>query len=40
MQKQIPEARLEMFEGGHLFYVQDPRAFDRLTAFLKGELKD
>jgi 3-oxoadipate enol-lactonase len=39
MQEKIPEARLEMFEGGHLFYVQDPRAFDRITAFLKGDLK-
>jgi 3-oxoadipate enol-lactonase len=38
MQKQIPGSRLEMFEGGHLFYVQDPRAFDRITAFLHGDL--
>jgi len=38
MQKQISGSRLEMFEGGHLFYVQDPRAFDRITAFLRGDL--
>ena len=38
MQEQIPGSRLEMFEGGHLFYVQDPRAFDRITAFLRGGL--
>ena len=38
MQKQIPGARLELFEGGHLFYIQDPRAFDRMVAFLRGEL--
>ncbi len=38
MQKQIPGSRLELFEGGHLFYVQDPRAFERIVAFLKGDL--
>lgn len=38
VQEQIPESRLEMFEGGHLFYVQDPRAFDRIAAFLRGDL--
>jgi 3-oxoadipate enol-lactonase len=38
MQKQIPGARLELFEGGHLFYIQDPRAFDRMVAFLRGDL--
>jgi 3-oxoadipate enol-lactonase len=37
MQKQIPGARSELFEGGHLFYIQDPRAFDRMVAFLRGE---
>ncbi len=40
MQKKIPGSRLEMFEGGHLFYIQDPRAFERIEAFLKGDLKD
>ena len=38
MQKQIPGSRLELFEGGHLFYIQDPRAFERIVAFLKGDL--
>ncbi|MBU1902231.1 MAG: alpha/beta hydrolase [Proteobacteria bacterium] len=40
MQKQIPGARLELFEGGHLFFIQDPRAFERIAAFLNGELDD
>lgn len=34
MQKQIPGACMELFKGGHLFFVQDPRAFERITAFL------
>ena len=38
IQEQIPKSRLELFEGGHLFYIQDPRAFNRITAFLRGEL--
>jgi 3-oxoadipate enol-lactonase len=38
MQKQIAGSRLELFEGGHLFYIQDPRAFERIVAFLKGDL--
>jgi len=40
MKKQIPGARLELFEGGHLFFIQDPRAFERIAAFLRGELND
>ena len=40
MQKQILGARLELFEGGHLFYIQDSRAFDRIVAFLRGDLDD
>ena len=39
MQQKIPGSRLEMFEGGHLFYIQDPRAFERIVVFLKGDLK-
>ena len=35
MQKQIPGARLELFEGGHLFFMQDPRAFKRIIDFLQ-----
>jgi 3-oxoadipate enol-lactonase len=38
MQTQIPGAQLELFEGGHLFFIQDPRAFDRIVAFLQGDL--
>ncbi|MBI5603973.1 MAG: alpha/beta fold hydrolase [Deltaproteobacteria bacterium] len=40
MQKMIPGARLELFEGGHLFFLQDPRAFERITAFLMGDLDE
>jgi 3-oxoadipate enol-lactonase len=40
MQKQIPGARLEIFEGGHLFFIQDPRAVERIGAFLRGDLND
>jgi len=39
MQEQIPGARLELFEGGHLFFMQDPRAFEHIVAFLQGDLK-
>jgi 3-oxoadipate enol-lactonase len=34
--RQIPQARLELFEGGHLFLLQDPDAFKRVIAFLYG----
>jgi 3-oxoadipate enol-lactonase len=37
MQKQIPGSRLELFEGGHLFFIQDPRAFEGIVAFLLGD---
>jgi 3-oxoadipate enol-lactonase len=40
MQKQIPGARLELFEGGHLFFIQDARAFERMEAFLRGEINN
>ncbi len=40
MKSQIPGARLELFEGGHLFFLQDPQAFNRIVAFLKGDLRD
>jgi 3-oxoadipate enol-lactonase len=39
MQEQIRGARLDLFEGGHLFFLQDPRAFEHITAFLLGELE-
>ncbi len=38
MQKRIPGAQLEFFEGGHRFRLQDPRAYKRVAAFLRGEL--
>jgi len=37
MKKQIPGSRLELFEGGHLFFIQDPGAFDRIVTFLEGD---
>jgi 3-oxoadipate enol-lactonase len=40
MQKQIPRARLEFFEGGHLFFIQDSRAFELIVAFLQGEFDE
>jgi 3-oxoadipate enol-lactonase len=30
----IPGARLEMFDGGHGFFMQDPSAFPAIIAFL------
>lgn len=36
LQKQIPGSLLELFEGGHSFFLEDPRAFDRITDFLTG----
>lgn len=38
MQRQIPHARLELFEGGHLFVAQDSQAYSRILAFLGNEL--
>jgi 3-oxoadipate enol-lactonase len=35
MLKQIPNATLELFDGGHLFFVQDPMAYERIIAFLE-----
>ncbi|MFC1798323.1 alpha/beta fold hydrolase [Thermodesulfobacteriota bacterium] len=32
--KQISNSRLELFEGGHLFYLQDSKAFELITEFL------
>ena len=36
LEKQIPDARLEVFEGGHLFLMQDRAAFPRIVEFLLG----
>ena len=32
----IPGAKLEMFEGGHMFLIQDRTAFGKIEAFLLG----
>jgi len=37
LERQIPNARLEMFEGGHVFLVQDRAAFPRIIGFLQGD---
>lgn len=37
MLQQIPSAQMELFEGGHLFFMQDPRAYECMIAFLRGE---
>ncbi|MFP6781024.1 MAG: alpha/beta hydrolase [Gammaproteobacteria bacterium] len=34
--KQIIGAKLELFDGGHMFYLQDSRAFDRIADFYNG----
>ena len=36
MAGRIPGARLQFFEGGHLFMIQDRAAFPAMTAFLNG----
>jgi 3-oxoadipate enol-lactonase len=36
MAERIPDARLQFFEGGHLFMIQDRTAIPYMTAFLKG----
>ncbi len=35
---QIPNSRIEFFEGGHMFLAQDPNALLRAIAFLQGEI--
>ena len=37
MLKQIPNAKLELFAGGHLFFVQDPKPYERIVAFLQDK---
>ncbi|WP_339671576.1 alpha/beta hydrolase [Dasania marina] len=37
MHQQIPHSQLQLFSGGHLFYLQDSRAFKRISRFLMGE---
>jgi 3-oxoadipate enol-lactonase len=38
LKRQIPGAHLELFEGGHGFLNEDPRAYQRVIVFLKGKL--
>lgn len=33
---QLPDGQLEAFDGGHVFFAQDPRAFPRIIEFLAG----
>jgi 3-oxoadipate enol-lactonase len=33
---QVPGAKLELFDGGHMFYLQDPLAFKRIGTFLNA----
>ena len=33
----IPGARLEMFDGGHIFFLQDPAAMPAIVDFLSRE---
>jgi 3-oxoadipate enol-lactonase len=34
MAAHIPDAKLELYEGGHMFFIQDPTAFPSVVAFL------
>ncbi len=33
----IPGARLAMFDGGHIFFMQDPTAFPAMVRFVEGD---
>ncbi|MCW2873274.1 MAG: alpha/beta hydrolase fold [Streptomyces oryziradicis] len=35
--KQIPYAELRLFDGGHLFFIQDPAAFPEIIRFLTAD---
>ena len=39
IQKQVPHAHLELFDGGHPFFREDSRAFERIAKFLCGTLE-
>jgi 3-oxoadipate enol-lactonase len=34
--QKIPGARLQLFDGGHIFFLQDPAAFPVMFEFLRG----
>ncbi len=38
--KQLPCSYLELFNGGHRFFLQDPRAFERISEFLLKKFED
>jgi 3-oxoadipate enol-lactonase len=40
LRDRIPGARLEFFEGGHGFIREDPRALERIIAFLQSRPPD
>jgi len=40
MRRQIPQASLRFFEGGHLFTIQDPTAYPAIADFLAGQQQD
>jgi 3-oxoadipate enol-lactonase len=35
--RQIPNATMRVFEGGHIFFLQDPQAFPEILEFLTGD---
>ncbi|MCP4751905.1 MAG: alpha/beta hydrolase [Proteobacteria bacterium] len=37
LQRQIPEAELELFKGGHMFLIQDRQAFQRIIEFFQRD---
>ncbi len=34
---QIPLAELHLYQGGHVFFIQDPKAFPEISAFLTAD---
>jgi 3-oxoadipate enol-lactonase len=37
MHRQIPHSKLDLFEGGHQFHAQDPKAWPAIIAFLQAK---
>src|SRR3954471_19707293 len=35
--ERVPDATLRVYEGGHMFFIQDPAAMPEILAFLDGE---
>jgi 3-oxoadipate enol-lactonase len=38
--QKIPGARLELFDGGHVFFMQDPAAFPTMVDFLRSDTQE